>query len=118
MAARKSSSVKSKSSKLVVAAIEIGTTFSGYAFAFKHDVETDPPKINVIPAWIAGGQRISLETPTVLLLDPEQNFEAFGFDAENKYAELAADDEHEGYFYFRRFKMKLYNSTVSVHFQR
>ncbi|XP_052794431.1 heat shock 70 kDa protein 12A-like [Mya arenaria] len=111
MAATKSGSVRSKSSKFVVAAIDFGTTFSGYAFAMPDEFEADPPKISANTTWIAGGQLISLKMPTVLLLDPKQNFEAFGYEAENRYYELAADDEHEGYFYFRRFKMKLYNST-------
>ncbi|XP_052791590.1 heat shock 70 kDa protein 12B-like [Mya arenaria] len=111
MAATKCGSVRSKSSKLVVAAIDFGTTFTGYAYAMRDDFKADPPKISANTSWYAGGQLFTLKTPTVLLLDPKQNFEAFGFDAEDRYAELAADNDHKGYFYFRRLKLKLYNST-------
>jgi len=31
----------------------------------------------------------------------------FNFQAERKYATLAGDDEHVGWKYFKRFKMKL-----------
>lgn len=103
---------KSTSNSLVVAAIDFGTTFSGYAFAMKHDFESDPPKISANTSWVAGGQLISLKTPTILLLDPKQKFEAFGYEAEDRYGQLAADNEHKDYYYFRRFKMKLYNSLV------
>ncbi|KAH3833377.1 heat shock 70 kDa protein 12A-like isoform X2 [Dreissena polymorpha] len=101
-------SIKSKSKKLVVAAIDFGTTFSGYAWALKHDFETDPPKISTFTNWVGGGNLISCKTPTVLLLNEKQEFEAFGFAAEDKYSELAADEDHKKYFYFRRFKMRLY----------
>lgn len=40
--------------KLIVAAIDFGTTFSGYAFSFRHDFETDPYKIQA-NNWIGGG---------------------------------------------------------------
>lgn len=105
--------VKSKSNKLAVAAIDFGTTFSGYAFAMRHDFESDPPKISANTTWVAGGQLISLKTPTVLLLTPDKKLEAFGYDAEDKYGQLAADGEHKDYYYFRRFKMKLYQREVS-----
>ena len=36
---------KSCCDKLVVAAIDFGTTYSGYAFSFKHDYEKEPTKV-------------------------------------------------------------------------
>ena len=32
---------------LVVAAIDIGTTHSGYAFSFKHDYDKDPTQVDI-----------------------------------------------------------------------
>lgn len=107
------SAVNSTSTRLVVAAIDFGTTFSGYAYAMRHDFLNKPPKITT-PNWIGGGNIISSKNPTVLLLDSKQKFVAFGFEAEDKYAELAADGEHKDYYFFRRFKMSLYNATVSL----
>ena len=32
----------------IVAAIDFGTTFSGYAFSFKHDYEKDPTQVGLV----------------------------------------------------------------------
>ncbi|XP_062596442.1 heat shock 70 kDa protein 12B-like [Saccostrea cucullata] len=95
---------------VLVAAIDFGTTFSGYAFSFRHEFDQDPLKISACN-WIAGNQSlISLKTPSVVLLKPDKTFHSFGYEAENKYATLAEDDEHEGWLYFRRFKMTLHKN--------
>ena len=31
----------------IVAAIDFGTTFSGYAFSFKHDYDKDPTQVRI-----------------------------------------------------------------------
>ena len=103
--------MSTKKNKILVAAIDFGTTFSGYAFSFKTDYETDPMKISVNQQWTAGSRSlISLKAPTVVLLDKSEKFLAFGYDAEDKYSELALDDLHHGYYYFRRFKMLLHET--------
>ncbi|XP_052081952.1 heat shock 70 kDa protein 12A-like isoform X3 [Mytilus californianus] len=95
---------------LVVAALDFGTAYSGYAFSMRSDFKTDPLKIHVNQAWNAGSrQLLSLKTPTALLLNPDKEFEAFGYEAETTYANLAMDDTNSGYFLFRRFKMNLHN---------
>jgi hypothetical protein len=104
---------KSKSGKLVVAAIDFGTTYSGYAFSFKNDYNENPTKVFAQTTWIAGSAAlISLKTPTVLLLNKDKTFNAFGYEAENEYCRLAQNGHHKDYYYFRRFKMMLYNSMV------
>lgn len=55
--------------KLMVAAIDFGTTFSGYAFAFRNDYIKDPLKING-NQWTMGSQAgVSLKTSTCVLFD-------------------------------------------------
>ena len=94
----------------LVCAIDFGTTFSGYAYSPKVEYQYDPQNISV-PNWDAPSSiQISYKTPTTLLLDKDQNFVAFGYEAENTYAELAEDEVNEDYFYIRRFKMLLYNT--------
>lgn len=103
-----------KIDKLIVAAIDFGTTYSGYAFSFKHDFQKEPTKIAANAAWVGGTAGLmSMKTPTVLLLKPDQTFEAFGYEAENKYCALVDEGNciHKTYYYFRRFKMQLYNVT-------
>ncbi|VDI63256.1 Hypothetical predicted protein [Mytilus galloprovincialis] len=100
---------------LLVAAIDFGTTYSGYAFSMKDTFKTDPLKIYTNQAWNAGGkQLLSLKTPTCILLDSNKQFDSFGYDAENRYADLVMDDDHEDYFYFHRFKMSLHNNKVNI----
>jgi hypothetical protein len=41
---------------------------------------------------------------------------SFGGDAEDKYTELAQEDEHIDWFYLKRFKMQLYDKHVSLKF--
>ena len=95
---------------LMVAAIDFGTTYSGYAFSTISNFKLDPLKIHANQAWNAGGrQLLSLKTPTCLLLNGRQKLVSFGYEAENAYAELVLDDKHHDHYYFRRFKMRLYN---------
>ncbi|XP_076111534.1 heat shock 70 kDa protein 12A-like [Mytilus galloprovincialis] len=98
------------SNYLIVAALDFGTAYSGYAFSMRGDFKTNPLKIHVNQAWNAGGrQLLSLKTPTTLLLNPDKQFKAFGYEAENAYSNLAMDDDHFDHFLFRRFKMNLHN---------
>jgi hypothetical protein len=102
-----------KGGKRVVAAIDIGTTYSGYAFSLKEDFNRDPMKVCAIPKWVAGSAAlVTHKTPTILLLNKDKTFKAFGYEAENEYGELAIDEEHKDYYYFKSFKMMLYNSLV------
>lgn len=106
--------VRKVMANLIVAAIDIGTTFSGYAFSFGHQYMKDPLKIS-INLWTAGcGGVVSLKTSTCVLFDPKGEFHSFGYDAEDKYSELALDDNHHDWYYFRRFKMTLYKRMVCL----
>ena len=63
---------------------------------------------------------MTLKTSTCVLFDPDQNFANFGYDAEAQYDDLAAEgtDTHKDWFYFRRFKMQLFDIKVYTHEQR
>ena len=111
---------KEGSEKLMVAAIDFGTTFSGYAFSFRYEFLQDPLRVNA-GQWLTGSSSaISLKTSTCILFDKNKKFVAFGFEAEDMYSDLTLDQLEGDWYYFRRFKMLLYNSQVSVilyHFQ-
>lgn len=103
------------SESLMVAAIDFGTTFSGYAFAIRNDYKVDPTRVNG-SVWQTGSQPgLSLKTPTCVLFDPDQHFVAFGGEAEDRYTEIANEDEQNDnseltrWYFFRRFKMQLYD---------
>ena len=96
------STVDIKREKLIVAAIEIGRTHSGYAFSFKHEFIKDPTKVST-SAW-RNRYELTMNVPTVVLFDPQMNFHSFGYDAEEKYLELEEDDEHHAWHLFKRFR--------------
>ncbi|XP_071127726.1 heat shock 70 kDa protein 12B-like [Mytilus edulis] len=54
------------------------------------------------------------KAPTAVLLDSSQEFVAFGFEAENMYSVLVADERHEGYYFFHRFKMLINNRRITT----
>lgn len=95
-------SIKSKCQKLIVAAIDFGTTFSGYAFSFRDNWA------KVFTNNWQGGSLLSHKAPTVLLLNSKAEFVAFGFDAEDQYATLAECGAHKNHYLFQRFKMILH----------
>ncbi|XP_062588242.1 uncharacterized protein LOC134249896 [Saccostrea cucullata] len=87
--------------KLVLAAIDIGTTFSGCALIFTKNIQKDPLDI-IIPPW-QGSKINSLKAPTLLLLNRDKKCIAFGYKAEKMYTELKCEGKHLGYYYFREF---------------
>ncbi|XP_062610493.1 heat shock 70 kDa protein 12B-like [Saccostrea cucullata] len=98
--------------KALVAAIDFGTTYSGIAFSYRHDYENDPLKVSS-NKWTAGYSYRGLEslkTPTCILFNKDKVFDSFGYEAEDKYSELAEEEEHEEWYYFKRFKMSLFNT--------
>ncbi|XP_045161272.2 heat shock 70 kDa protein 12A-like [Mercenaria mercenaria] len=99
-------------SHLFVTAIDLGTTYSGWAYSTLNE----PDKVHANQAWFAGvGALASLKTPSCILLTPKKEFSAFGYEAETKFASLAEDDEHHWWYFFRRFKMALYNDRNLSH---
>ncbi|WAQ98269.1 HS12B-like protein [Mya arenaria] len=99
-----------QSEHVLVVAIDFGTTYSGYAFSSGVEFEKDPTKISSNKPWIASQGLVSHKTPTCVLLNPDGTFKNFGYQAEDKYNEIAADDsqDHSQFYFFRRFKMVLH----------
>lgn len=97
---------------LLVAAIDFGTTFSGWAFAFLHK----PKEVRVYKNWGEEfGIKSSSKTPTSVLVDGKGKFVAFGYTAEQEYENHCANSRHSGgeeYDLFRHFKMALFREQV------
>lgn len=105
----------------IVAAIDFGTTFSGFAYSFISDYKKDPLTI-YSTTWENDGNGTQ-KTPTSILFDDKEKFHSFGYEAEKKYSDLAAADEldedednesdmdYRKWFYFRRFKMALFRAV-------
>ncbi|XP_052813083.1 heat shock 70 kDa protein 12A-like [Mya arenaria] len=86
----------------VVAGIDFGTSYSGYAFSLKGSLD-------VISTQKHGGRLPKDRVPTVILLNPDQTFNSFGYDAIETYSGLSVDVRPR-YFYFENFKMFLYET--------
>lgn len=92
-----------KSNAIIVAAIDFGTTYSGFAYSFISD------PLKVFANNLRGpGDKILKQMPTVVLMDPRKHFHSFGEDARKKYVELMKSNNHKRWYLFERFKMKLF----------
>ena len=96
----------------VVVAIDIGTTYSGYAWSFSGTKDTINAMQTTDP-YRPEGSVMTTKVPTTLLLDPDENFDSFGHAAMKKYNKDLDEDEQKDWYYFERFKMKLHTDTVS-----
>ena len=98
-----------QSGYVLVAAIDFGPTFSGYAFSFKSDKEN----IRTYSRWgSCVGIAQSFKTPTCVLTDKDGAFEAFGFEALHRFSDMTADEAAE-YALFEKFMIHLHNKAVS-----
>ncbi|CAC5422026.1 unnamed protein product [Mytilus coruscus] len=106
--------MRPESGKPLVAAIDIGNTYSGYAFSFGNEFVNDPCHIASI-GWIpASTKLITSKTPTSILLNQNKKFEAFGYEADDRYHALVDENLHHGWYYFKRFKMNLSGSMTGI----
>ena len=93
---------------VVIVAIDFGTTYSGYAFAFTRD----PESIHMMRKWEGGDPGVNNQkTPTTLLLRPDGSFHSFGFGARDFYHDLDPAEAKQ-WLYFEKFKMSLHSSEV------
>lgn len=101
--------VKSKS--IIVAAIDFGTTFSGFAYCTKQGYK-DPsgPKIQLHP-WIAQNS-LTAKAPTCVLLNLDQTFRSFGYEANTEFVENKSYADQ--FYFFKHFKMMLYKMKDEI----
>jgi hypothetical protein len=104
---------------VAIAAIDFGTTCTGYAYNLRTQSGDQHPHvlkdIHSGQVW-SGSPEVGLQAPTTVLMKPDKTFHTFGFEAEEKYKSLILDDQHRDWFYFRFFKMKLHHEQVSTKF--
>ncbi|XP_077986416.1 heat shock 70 kDa protein 12A-like [Glandiceps talaboti] len=96
---------------IAIVAVDFGTTYSGFAFAFNH--KEGERGIHMSKAWGNDQGYNTFKTPTCILLNRDKEFIAFGYEAREKYADLEEAQDKEFYF-FDRFKMTLHNEGDKV----
>lgn len=113
--------MKSKSTRLAVAAFEFGASYSGCTFSLQWEwrrVKAILPKKDFIMT--------PRKAPMTLLLNPDQSFCAFGDEAEDIFSKMAQNDSESDnetnsfieescsdYYYFEKFTMFLHEKEVS-----
>lgn len=99
----------------IVAAIDFGTTFSGYAFQTTFEHASNSLAITA-KLW-SSPHFNSVKTSSAILFDPTKKFHSFGFEAEEKFLRLLEDEDGcaESWYYFTGFKMILYQNTVRLY---
>lgn len=101
---------------MFLAAIDFGSTFSGYAYSILNDYDEDPLKITTTQKWKSMDGKITAKTPTAILFQPDKTFHSFGYQAISNYSELLLETDEEdlrSWYFFQNFKMLLYNEPVS-----
>ncbi|VDI82896.1 Hypothetical predicted protein [Mytilus galloprovincialis] len=94
--------------KILVAALDIGTSNSGYAYSSVNDFQIDPLKIHINQPSVEM-RTVTTRMPTNLLLDSNREFVSFGSGAEEKYCEYSLDETSD-YYYFNGSKMVLHDN--------
>ena len=92
----------------VIVAIDFGTTYSGYAYAFANN----PDDIHLM----RGAGQLGFPThkvPTILLMNERAAFHSFGYEAREAYHDLD-ETESRKWLYFEKFKMELHSRKVRV----
>lgn len=97
----------------VVAAIDIGTSYSGYAYSTVKAYQADHLDITCNQSWSSGGkQLISSKTPSCILMTKGKELVSFGYDAEKEYEHIIAEGNEESYYFFDKFKMALHKTKL------
>jgi hypothetical protein len=105
--------VTGTSATMLIAAMDFGTTYSGYAFKFPRD----STKYIYIKSWNkeAGSSCLPSEkAPSCVLLKANGEFKSFGYQAEKDYYDISSEGLMEEWHFFRHFKMILHNEEVSI----
>ncbi|CAC5408689.1 unnamed protein product [Mytilus coruscus] len=99
----------------LVAAIDFGTTYSGYAYCLQSDYMSDKKKLELkFPDWKIGDGRASYKAPNCVLFKSDMSFHSFGYDAINMCEIFMHKDEIDEMFYFDNFKMVLFDDKEGL----
>ena len=101
--------VTSGATYIAVVAIDLGTTYTGFAFALNNEDAVDCIYLN--REWGRGHGCTTIKAPTCLLLNPDKSFNSFGYEAQDRFAELE-EEEATAYYFFEKFEMVLHKDEV------
>ncbi|XP_053373683.1 heat shock 70 kDa protein 12A-like [Mercenaria mercenaria] len=94
---------------ILVASIDIGNTYTRYAFSFRSQYRKDPTDIWMLSDLCS--TELSIDNPTMILMDDNKVFDSFGYDALDKYM------EHRQGHLFRDIKLPFYHKLTAKDIQ-
>ena len=95
-----------------VAAIDFGTTYSGFAFSFA----SNPDDVHMYWDWgNCMGVPRTFKAPTTVLVGPDRQFVAFGYEAYKSFYSMKAEVAAQHSF-FTHYKMHLHDTVVRWHY--
>lgn len=97
----------------IVVALDVGTSYSGYAYSDKKEIKREDINLNEWSGNFTHDKKA--KCPTVVMLNEDESFNSFGYKAEDFYAKMVKDKTHLKYYRFRDFKMKLYHEKVIIY---
>ncbi|XP_078320401.1 heat shock 70 kDa protein 12A-like [Crassostrea virginica] len=78
---------------LVIVAIDLGSSFSGYAYQYTRDNQKEPTKNILLPSWPEKNVNVSKKSISCLLLNPDGSLNSFGFEAVNVNSKMLRDQK-------------------------
>ncbi|KAL3857062.1 hypothetical protein ACJMK2_011758 [Sinanodonta woodiana] len=97
----------------IVIALDIGSTYSGYAYQFSSDFKENPREIWMSDSWSSSNNTHKTSTCLLLKCDTQERI-AIGEDAEKEYLRLCDTGEECDYHFFKNFKMILYRKDFAT----
>ncbi|XP_045204830.1 heat shock 70 kDa protein 12A-like [Mercenaria mercenaria] len=92
----------------LVVCLDIGSTYSGYAYSTRHEYDQQMLNIHHNEEWMSGHANLhTFKTPSIALLQQDKTIHSFGYEAERKYTQLQDAKQQDMWFYFKRFKADL-----------
>ncbi|KAL3857060.1 hypothetical protein ACJMK2_011756 [Sinanodonta woodiana] len=97
----------------IVIALDIGSTYSGYAYQFSNDFKENPRDIWMSDSWSSSNNTHKTSTCLLLKCDTQDRI-AIGEDAEREYLHLYDKGKECEYHFFKYFKMILYREDFGT----
>ena len=103
-----------KAETSVLVTLDIGDTYSGYAYSYGKEFLDDGWTIHMNDPWVKE-KHMTHKTCSTLLLEPDKNMNGamYGYEAENYFAGKFMDGESENYILFRNIKQEFYKVCVN-----
>ncbi|KAL5005892.1 hypothetical protein ScPMuIL_017050 [Solemya velum] len=107
-----------KRSSLILAAVDFGTTFSGYVYSMLNDYDIDPLRIMTPQNWPSRHGSATVKTPSAILFRPDKTFHSFGYQAVTDYSDMfletnpSHDKDPSNWYFFQNYKMLLYDEKM------